>query len=71
MASPLVAALTGPDNIVRMVPCRVVSVSPVTIDFHDATIYKARKLAGATLVVGPALALVTTSAQPIVFQTGA
>jgi len=59
-----------PNNTVTWLPCRVVTVSPLVIDFYSAATYPASKLAGTTLTVGPALALMMSPNQPLVMQIG-
>lgn len=73
MKSPLaalVSTLTAPPGglgqPVTMAACRIVTVSPLTIDFHDAPTYPAQKIAGLTYTVGEGLALLTPGAVPVV-----
>lgn len=71
MVSPLPKVLAAPPDSVRMVSCRIRTLSPLTIDLYDTTVYDAVKITGSTLSVGPAQAFITSSSKPIVFQTGA
>lgn len=64
-------ALIPKGNPVELVPCRIVTTSPLTVDFYDTPTYPGVKLAGLTYSTGAALALVSSPGLPIILPIGA
>ena len=69
LTTALLAPLPGGDAVTWL-PCRVVALSPLRIDFYSTDTYPAMKMNGATLVVGPGVALMMSPNKPLVLQIG-
>lgn len=68
---PIVKAMTGPGSSVSLMPCRIVAVSPLTIDFYSAATFPAVPIRGLTYALGPGVALMAPGTKPIVLPIGA